>query len=167
MPAGSNPHRRNSLLPGGRQGKKAWSSVNHTVLSGYLSRCHHISTLAKCSYIYQPKYLQHLQTSTHSNKTLFRIPPPWSDGAGPNSTGEGNILSLTNAGILHSSMPEDISGIFRRFNLWKKERVWTGRDQTKNECEQGGIKLTSLGVLILSYTPRPRLPCMRAQNIRY
>ncbi len=30
---------------------------------------------------------------------------------------------LSYAGILHSSVPEDISGIFRRFTLWKYERV--------------------------------------------
>ncbi len=30
---------------------------------------------------------------------------------------------LSYAGILHSSVPEDISGILRRFTLWKNERV--------------------------------------------
>jgi hypothetical protein len=39
--------------------------------------------------------------------------------------------------------------------------------EKKEECEQGSIELTSLGELILSYTPRLRLPCMRAQNIKY
>jgi hypothetical protein len=33
----------------------------------------------------------------------------------------GEFLSY--AGILHSSMPEDISGIFRRFTLWKNKRM--------------------------------------------
>ncbi len=60
------------------------------------------------------------------NRTLcgFRHP----DRMAPDQSGEGNILSLAHAGILHSSMLKGISGIFRRFPLWKKERVWAGRE---------------------------------------
>jgi hypothetical protein len=55
---------------------------------------------------------------------------------------------------LHSSMPEDISGIF-----WRLPKV---KDK---ECEQVGIEVTFL--LTLSCTTRPWLPCMRAQIIKY
>jgi hypothetical protein len=39
----------------------------------------------------------------------------------------GDHLPLAHANILHSSMLDDIPGIFCRFTLWKKERVWAGR----------------------------------------
>ncbi len=55
-------------------------------------------------------------------------------------SGEGNILSLALVGIVHSSTPEDISGIFTRFTRWKKERVWAGR-----------MELTSLGYASIYY----------------
>jgi hypothetical protein len=53
-------------------------------------------------------------------------------------------------------MPEDIPGIFQRFTMWEKERVYAGR-----------IQLMSLGILTMSYTPRPRLPYTKAQNMEY
>jgi hypothetical protein len=39
--------------------------------------------------------------------------------------------------------------------------------EKKKKCEKGGIRLASLGILILSCTPRPQVPCMKAQNIKY
>jgi hypothetical protein len=38
-------------------------------------------------------------------------------------SGEGNILSITHAGILHSFMPEDISGISRGLQCEKGKSV--------------------------------------------
>ncbi len=57
--------------------------------------------------------------------------------------------SLAYAGTLHSSMPEDISGIFRRFPCEKMK-----------ECAPGRIKLVSWRILIFTSTTRPRLPYM-------
>ncbi len=53
----------------------------------------------------------------HCYKIFRRIPPPLPDVAGSNGQERGNILSLAHAGVLHSSMPEDIKGIIQRFTL--------------------------------------------------
>ncbi len=58
--------------------------------------------------------------------------------------------SLAYAGTLHSSMPEDISGIFRRFPCEKMK-----------ECAPGRIELVSWKILIFTFTTRPRLPYMK------
>ncbi len=69
----------------------------------------------------------------------------------------GNILCLAHAGILHSFILEGISGIFQRFTLWKKERVLAIRERTH----------VLMSTVLLSYAPRPQLPCMRVQYMKY
>jgi hypothetical protein len=93
----------------------------------------------------------HCNTLTRSYRG-FRFP----DRMAPEQTVRGGeqFLSLTHAGILHSFMPEDIFGILEYLSCEKRRSLsWEG--------------ITSLGVLILSYTPRPRLPCMEQQNTKY
>ncbi len=85
-------------------------------------------------YIYIRTYAQAKPKSLeHCNKTVRKIPLPWSDGPEPKGQWRGTFFPLPNAHAcsLHShSMPEDISRIFLRFILWKKEKVRAEREQT-------------------------------------
>ncbi len=98
----------------------------------------------------------------HCNKTLRRIPPPWLDVAGP--YGQKREL-LTHRPMLVFYIPP-LRKTFLEFS-----RDLPG--EKKKECGQEGwthvlrICFYLLLVLILSYTPRPRLPCKRVQNMKY
>ncbi len=62
--------------------------------------------------------------------------------------------SLAYAGTLHSSMPEDISRIFRRFPCEKMK-----------ECAPGRIELVSWRILIFTITTRPQSLYETVQNM--
>ncbi len=91
----------------------------------------------------------------HCNKSLCRIPPAWPEGARPNGQGRGSFCPLHK---LVFYFPPCLK-IFMAFSGYLPS-------EKQKECDQGGMELTSLGVLILYCNPRPHLPCMRAENIK-
>ncbi len=87
-----------------------------------------------------PLYLLLVYYTVTRPSTGFRHPPD-------QTVRGGEHFFPRTCGYFTFPMPDSISGTFLRFILWKKERVWAWR--------------------ILSCSPRQRIPCRRAQNMKY